>query len=144
MSEMLGNYYFMTNRYQPACNELEDALEKRPSNKAIRKKLILCYLALGNVDKGFRLFQSLAEEDISVITSAMVDSSCPCDDILNSFEHRRYPNLSGAEYYKVLAILWLYRDIEMSLKYFKKVKSLNKNEQIDSILKIISEHAGAQ
>lgn len=139
---MLGNYYFLTNRFQSACKLLEKALEEDPSNKSIQKKLILCYLDSGFIDKGFSLFQSLIKQDVTFITNTSItDNFCPCMEILYNFENIFYPKLSEVDYYKVLAILWLYRDINFSVKYFKMVKSLSENdENVCEILDILSNY----
>jgi len=136
---MLGNYYFMTNRFQSARQVLEKALEEDPSNKSVKKKLILCYLDSGHIDEGFNLFQSLINQDITYITDTTNnDDSCPCMDILNNFENLVYPKLSEKDYNKVLAILWLYRDVKFSAKYFRKVKSINQNDKtVDKILEML-------
>ena len=142
MSEMLGNYYFMTNRFQSARQVLEKALEEDPSNKSVKKKLILCYIDSGHIDKGFNLFLSLIKQDITYITDTTNNyDSCPCMDILYNFENLVYPKLSEKDYNKVLAILWLYRDVKISVKYFKKVKSMSKNDKnVDEILNILSNY----
>lgn len=139
MSEMLGNYYFMINRFKSACHELEKALKEEPKSLSIRKKLILCYLDSGSYTRGYQLFRSVIKQDISSITEAKADNTCPCLEILDNFERNDHLNLDKAEYYRVLAMLWLFRDINQSLRYFKIVKSLsNDDKNVDEILSIIA------
>ena len=67
MSEMLGNQYFLARNYSGAAQELEKVLREDSKNKAIRRKLIVCYTQIGEIQEALSLFLSLAKEDIGFI-----------------------------------------------------------------------------
>ena len=59
MSEMLGNQYFLARNYDGAAHELAGALLKDAKNKFIKRKLIVCYNQIGQIQKALELFLSL-------------------------------------------------------------------------------------
>lgn len=130
MSEMLGNQYFMARRYQSALEEFESVLLSDPSNKQVRKKLIICYLQVGKINQSFDLFVDLISEDINCIvdTDPEIDD-CPCPEIVNNLEEIfGNSNLSKSDRFKVLGILWLFCDHNKSAAYFLKYLELNNDD----------------
>lgn len=143
MSEMLGNYFFLNHNYQSACDELENALKDDPSNNAIQRKLILCYIKLGAVIEGYYLFRKLVKTNIECIVHCYFkENPCPCLEIINELNdsnsdtiNEKYKNLS-------LGILWLYCDIDRSLYYLNKAKiNLNTDKKLTEIVNSICIYA---
>jgi len=78
MSEMLGNQYFMARNYFAALSELEKVFEKNPTNKSLKRKLIICYTQTNDLEKALILFNELVEEDIEFIIEAdAIKDDCP-------------------------------------------------------------------
>ena len=59
MSEMLGNRYFLARQFDKAIPYLEDALTQNPDGDKIKKKLILCFIETGQIERAFNLFYEL-------------------------------------------------------------------------------------
>lgn len=136
---MLANYYFMTGRFRSACSLLEQALVENPASQEIRKKLVLCYLANNEVEKSYHLFLTLVRLDPSIIIGSSKITGCPCAEILDAFESEASCQLEESWYLKARAMLWLYRDKTQSVRLFKKVKALNRDDtDVDEILNILS------
>lgn len=127
MSEMLGNQYFLARKYCEAMEQLEEALLLDPANKPIKKKLIICFILSRKFQTALSLFEQLIIEDIAfIMDSDPYRDDCPCPKIIYEFEN----NVSTIEEYDrllILGVLWLYCDIEVSIKYFEKVVELDKN-----------------
>src|SRR5574340_573758 len=88
MSEMLGNQYFLSRKYCEALRELEESLLKNPSNKSIKKKLIICYVMAGKVYTALELFEQLITEDIYfIINTDPILDDCPCPEIIYEIEN---------------------------------------------------------
>ncbi|NOZ62998.1 MAG: tetratricopeptide repeat protein [Calditrichaeota bacterium] len=143
MSEMLGNQYFLARRYALAARELDDILEKNPRSKAIRKKLIVCHVQEGNLERALQLLVSLVHEndiDCIVETDPLLDD-CPCPELVYDFEER-FKNISDSKEYLIkLAILWLYCDVEKSYGYFREYqKSAPKDETINEIIDYLTSY----
>lgn len=142
MSEMLGNQYFMARNYSTALVELEDALFKNPTSKAIRKKLIICYTQTGKVTEALNLFYGLISEDIDFIikTDALKDD-CPCPELTEQIEKKNYPNEPSVEFFLVLGMIWLYCDVEKSFEYFIKASDINSSyPNLSEVLDIIKSY----
>ncbi|HET54069.1 MAG TPA: tetratricopeptide repeat protein [Ignavibacteria bacterium] len=121
MSEMLGNQYFIARRYADALNELEKAVQKNPSLKSARKKLIICYLQTSQLNNAVNEFYKLVDEDVELILNTdPIRDDCPCPDIIHKMDQEITGYHNDDEIIK-LGILWLYCEIEKSLKYFEKV-----------------------
>ena len=136
MSEMLGNQYFMARNYPLAQIELEEALQKNPLGKQIRKKLIICYTQTSKIKEALKLFTELIKEDIEFITNTdAVKDDCPCPDLVEQIEQTDTHLKNSVDYYIVLGIIWLYCDVNKSLPYFEKANMLFPgNKQIIDII----------
>lgn len=135
MSEMLGNQYFMARNYLGAIEELEPLNNE---NKAVRRKLIICYVQANQMDKALDYFYSLVKEDVRFIMDAdPVFDDCPCPEIVTQFdESGAFPNSTNSNLAN--GILWLYCDTNNSLKYLEKAKEdFPEKEQISKSIKII-------
>ena len=140
MSEMLGNQYFMARKFAASVPEFEEALAKTLDNKMIRKKLIICYTQVGQIQRAFQLFHSLIKEDIDFIANTdVIADDCPCPELVtNLSQHEESLKSTNDEFLK-LGILWLYCNSDKSLEHFVRAKANNPgNELINSAIKIIS------
>ncbi|MBD3287745.1 hypothetical protein GF337_02980 [candidate division KSB1 bacterium] len=142
MSEMLGNQYFLARKFVQAARELEKALLKRPASKKIRRKLIICHLQSGEMNRAIELFVPLIEENIDTIAKSdpMFDD-CPCPEIIYDLEKqaRIYQDLFS--YNLKLGILWLYCDVDKSIHYFRMSEKSNpENTLIKKIISLLQEY----
>jgi len=135
MSEMLGNQYFLARKYSLAADELEKALSKNPTHKGIRRKLIICEIQKGDINRALDLFVSLVEEDVAFIVDAdPILDDCPCPELVYDMEEQFNDNKESLDYHLKLAMIWLYCDVNKSLHYFNL--SLGMNSENDLIKKI--------
>lgn len=135
MSEMLGNQYFIARRYADALNELEKAIQKNPSLKSARKKLIICYLQTSKLDKAVKEFCDLVNEDVELILNTdPIRDDCPCPDIIYQMKNEMTMYHNNDELI-MLGILWLYCDINSSIAQFEKVTTSSEYYSlVDNIL----------
>jgi tetratricopeptide (TPR) repeat protein len=143
MSEMLGNRYFLIRDYPRAAGALEKALVKDPANKAIERKLIVCYTQTGEIKKALEIFLSLAYKDLEfIVNTSLFDDDCPCAGLVFEMENMLFNNVNSLEFHLKLAMLWLYCDIEKSLYYFALAQRLAPdNRIIKQIITLLKNHS---
>ncbi|MCF8239827.1 MAG: tetratricopeptide repeat protein [Melioribacteraceae bacterium] len=138
MSEMLGNQYFLTHRFLDARKELQEALQKNPSNKCIQKRLIICYIKTGRYNEAFELFYNLVSKDIRFITNSdYLKEGCPCRDIIAELEAAEVTE-NDTNKILSLAILWLYCDPLNSIKYFEMLRDETYKTKINRLINKIN------
>ncbi|MCL4549696.1 MAG: hypothetical protein M1495_14125 [Bacteroidetes bacterium] len=139
MSEMLGNYHFITRNYSSALIELESSIIQSPADFYLRKKLIICYTQTNNLLKALELFLSLVKENIDCIVEiGFEEEYCPCHNLIADLERGTIKRIIEYELLIELGILWLYCDITQSLNYFLKVQQINQNDsRINQIVRIL-------
>ena len=121
-SEMLGNKYFLARNYQNAALNFQDILKSNPINKSVRKKIIICYTQLGQIQNAFEHFYTLAKEDIDfIINTDMVADDCPCPELIAKYGKILPYEKESFDLKLMLAMLWLYCDTEKSFEYFKEI-----------------------
>lgn len=121
LSEMLGNQYFMARNYAAAAVQLQGALEKDPSSKAIRRRLIVCHIQIGMIQKAFPLFRALVQEDIDfIINTDPVDDDCPCQELVKESEACALDTESSVDLNLKLGMLWLFCDLQRAVEYFER------------------------
>lgn len=140
MYEMLGNQFFLARNYQKAADQLEKALGKSPGNKAIRRKLIICFIQTGQVEKALQVFLSLIKDDIRFIMDVdPVADDCPCVELVYDLEKRVDPEHPSFRDLTALGMLWLYCNPERSRAYFQKaLRCEPDNPVVKSILALIN------
>jgi hypothetical protein len=145
MSEMLANHYFLNRNFLSAKSIYERILEKDSTNKAIIKKLIICDVTTGEIDKALDLFLALIKTDINFIINTKTDADdCPCQYLIPEIENQEKLFKTEIEKTAALGILWLFCSLEKSIDYFKKAEMTDPKEErlkvITSILvnKLIS------
>ncbi len=140
MDEMLGNHYFLTRNYARAADLLEKALRSDQKNKAIRRKLIICFAETGHVDKALMVFLSLIKEDIDfIINTDPVDDDCPCPELVFDMEHWNVNTRQSLDDAEVLGMLWLFCNLHKSFEYFTQAANMDKNDKmIKSILALLN------
>ena len=140
-SEMLGNKYFLARNYKGAAENFQHTLQTDPINKAIRKKLIICYTQIGQIQKAFENFYKLVKEDINfVIETDLVAEDCPCPELIAKYG-TVLPYESGSSDMKLmLAMLWLYCSVTKSLEFFKQVLLENTGDsRIKEVVSLIED-----
>ena len=140
MDEMLGNHYFLARNYARAADLLEKALRSDLKNKAIRRKLIICFAETGHVDKALAVFLSLIKEDIDfIINTDPVDDDCPCPELVFDMEHWNVNTRQSLDDAEVLGMLWLFCNLHKSFEYFTQAANMDKNNKmIKSILALLN------
>jgi len=141
MSEMLANQYFLARRYALACEAYEKVLKKHPRNNMVRRKLIICYTQIGEIQKALKIFKSCLDDDIDCIVKIdPIAEDCPCPELVGELETKLMKNLNSVDFHLMLGMLWLYCNIDKSLEYFKKALQLEpENVDIKNIIfKLIS------
>jgi len=138
---MLGNKYFLARNYKGAAENFQHTLQTNPINKAIRKKLIICYTQIGQIQKAFDSFYKLVKENINfVIETDLVAEDCPCPELIAKYG-TVLPYESGSSDLKLmLAMLWLYCNVTKSLEFFKQVLLENTGDsRIQEVVLLIEE-----
>ncbi len=129
MSEMLANHYFMIRDFAKAVNTYESLTKKPGISKAIRKKMIICYVRTFQIEKAFDDFSKLAEEDLAFIIQTDFNADdCPCPDIIAEIERNEIDFKTKYEKLIALGILWLYCDKKESLSHFTKAYQIDQND----------------
>ncbi len=141
MSEMLGNQYFLARNYESAAKNLQFALDNDPLNKAVRKKLIICYSQTGEIQKAFNIFYNLLLEDVEcIINTDVVSDDCPCPDLVKHYGQIFPYEKNSTDLKIMLGMLWLYCEVRTSLKFFKSViDEFPNDEKLISVSSIIEE-----
>jgi pentatricopeptide repeat protein len=129
MSEMLANHYFLVRNFPLAKPIFEGIVAKDSANKLAAKKLIICYVTSGEIDKALSLFLSLIKSDIDFIINTNVKADdCPCPDLISEIENQNNFFRNEVDKLVALGILWLYCSIEISKEYFKKAEAIDPAE----------------
>jgi tetratricopeptide (TPR) repeat protein len=136
MSEMLGNQYFLGRNYSKALIEFENCIIENPTDKAIRRKLIICYTQTNNLDKALVTFYNLISEDIKFVMDAdPLRDDCPCAELIKNIDSSLYTIYENK---LVNGILWLFCDPKTSLEFFMEAKEIKPNNKfISQIINII-------
>ena len=140
-SEMLGNQYFIARKYKSAAISLGQTLSDNPNNNEAKKKLIICYTQLGEIEKALQLFNELIKDDIDLIINTNVEEDyCPCAELIAKYGSVLPYENNSKDLKFMLAILWLYCNASKSLSFFKTLLEQEPdNKQIKSIISIIEE-----
>lgn len=132
MNEMLGNQYFLSRNYLQAQIELERALRFNPTNLSIKKKLVICNIQSGSVQRALDLFLETISEDInSIIDTDPIFDNCPCPQLVYEMENSLQQS-NTRDKILALGMLWLFCDLKESIKYFTSVE--NPDETIRKIV----------
>lgn len=141
MSEMLGNQYFLARNFTNAAKNLQYALDLDPLNKAVRKKLVICYSQTGEIQKAFNIFYNLILENINcIIDTDVISDDCPCPELVTHYGTILPYQENSTDLKLMLGMLWLYCDVEKSLNFFKSVLKENPDdERLKTISSMIEE-----
>ncbi len=121
-SEMLGNKYFLARNYESAAKNFQHTLISDPINKSARKKLIICYTQIGQIQKAFENFYILCREDIDfIINTDVIADDCPCPKLTEKYGSRLPYENDSYDVKLMLGMLWLYCDAGKSLVFFKRI-----------------------
>ncbi len=130
LSEMLGNQYFMARNYAAAAVQLQGALEKHPTSKAIRRRLIVCHTQTGMIQKAFSLFRSLVKEDVDfIINTDPVDDDCPCQELVREGECLSPTAETSVDFYIKMGMLWLFCDLQRAVECFARAAAASPGDQ---------------
>ena len=143
MSEMLANSYFISRNFAKALPLFEEELQAGKASDKIKKKLIICYMAVGRVEDAFRLFYELVSKDPDIIinTDPYWDD-CPCPEMVHDFESNKKPDAGSARIPLILGMLYLFCDVDKSVRYFEQaLESDPSNLKISSLLQRLQKRA---
>lgn len=130
MSEMLGNQYFLSRNYSMAAEIFLKVYSNDPQNLSVRKKLIICFIQTGELDKAFDFFYELVQRQIEFITNTdSIADDCPCKELTEKYGMILPYEENSRDLKLLLAMLWLYCDANKSLEYFKQLSLLNQEEK---------------
>lgn len=138
-SEMLGNKYFLARNYEDAAVNFQHTINSDPVNKSARKKLIICYTQIGQIQKAFESFYQLVKEDLNfIIETDPVADDCPCVELTDKYGNILPYENESYDLKLMLAMLWLYCNAEKSLEFFKRILIENPNDnRIGEVANII-------
>jgi hypothetical protein len=138
MSEIQGNQYFLARNLTNAAKNLQYALVFDPLNKPVRKKLVICYLQIGETQKALNTFYNLIIEDIvCIINTDSVSDDCPCPELVTHYGTILPYQENSTDLKIMLDMLWLSCDVQKSMSFFHSLIDENiENEKISSIVKI--------
>lgn len=138
-SEMLGNKYFLARNYESAALNFQHTLKSDPINKSVRKKLIICYTQIGQIQKAFENFYILCKEDIDFIMKTdVVADDCPCAELTEKYGNKLPYENGSLDTKLMLGMLWLYCDSKKSLDFFKRILvELSGDSRIKEIISLI-------
>ena len=136
MCEMLGNQYYITKRFSLAQSEFEKLLLKHPENNCAKKKLIICNIKLGRIQKAFDDFYYLLMNNIDCLLKCDFEKDeCPCVEIIYDVESYQC-KLNDFEKNLALGMLWISLNIEESIEHFNKL--LNYDRKFEKIFNVIT------
>ncbi|HID38853.1 MAG TPA: tetratricopeptide repeat protein [Calditrichaeota bacterium] len=137
MSEMLGNRYFLARQFDKALQYFETALEQAPDNYRIKKRLIICYVYVGQIERALSFFYDIVKVDpFIIINTDPYYDDCPCLDMIPDWESRLNGEASKKEIYETLGMLYLFCERKKSIEYFRKaLNETSYKATINSILK---------
>lgn len=136
MSEMLANRYFIARQFDKAIPHLETALRENAPSDKIKKKLIICYIQDAKTERAFSLFYELVTKDPRIISDTdVLYDDCPCFELIPSWQKKMDEADDKSEILNILAMLFLYCDVQKSIDYFKRSSKLTGGSpQIQTIL----------
>lgn len=140
MNEMLANQYFIAERFQDASKEYEEVLKVNTTNNLVKKKLILCYLQIGNLSSALKLFIELISTSINTIIENEINIyNQPCKKMIHMLENMP-SSIAEEDKLLILGILWMYCDVNISKYYFKKLNyTIPNDKNIITILTILNQ-----
>ncbi len=136
MSEMLANSYFISRNFSKALPLFEEELQSGRASDKIKKKLIICYLALGRVEEAFRLFYELVSKDPEIIinTDPYWDD-CPCPEMVQDYENAGRTSAESFRTFLTMGMLYLFCNKAKSVYYFERALKLEPgNLKLNSLL----------
>lgn len=135
---MLGNQYFLSKKYDNAAGNFRQTLLEDPQNKSVRKKLIICYTQIAEINKALNAFMELLKEDIEFVTNTNIkEDAYPCPELIAKYGTVLPYENNSTDLRIMLSILWLYCDAEKSYKFFKSLLDEDiEKDKISMIVKI--------
>ncbi len=117
----------------------KDALNNDPLSKPIRKKLIICYSQIGEIQKALSIFYNLILEDIDcIINTDPVGDDCPCPELVIHYGAVLPYEENSTDLKIMLGMLWLYCDVNKSLSFFKSAAKMKpEDKRIKPVCSII-------
>ncbi len=143
ISEMIGNYFFLTHSYERAVPILEEYLRLHPEHLKARKKLIIAYIETGRLRDGYRLyFELLTENPAIILDTDPKAEDCPCPDLASFIGngHRSFDD--PANRVLVLGIYESYCDARTAIELFREYQKLvPEDPQVPQIIEILNQRA---
>lgn len=140
MGEMLGNYHFQKRDFRSALAEFA-SLKSGTMSSATKNKLVICYVALNEVDKALEFLEAIIESDRNFLANTFSpDDAQLCMNLIYEYENCRPSDFDALTNHISLGILSLYCNLNKSLECFTKASQIDSsNKRIIKILRIISD-----
>ena len=123
MSAMLGNYFYWQDRFDAAIPEYEAALRHDSGNPGVWKRLVVCYLYLGQLERALPLYLSVLDHPPLECPSENDSAGiCPCQKLLSRMERDCPPESRGPHCWLVLGMLWSFFDLPQSIACFERAR----------------------
>lgn len=125
MSEMLGNYFFLFQRYSDALLEYKNTLEESNIDSSLGIKYFICLLKLHRYNEALEFFDRITANFHSKYNSNSIEAAI----ITNLIDEIENSNLliKSVEKNYLLGILWSFCDKQKAIRYFQKIARKNKN-----------------
>jgi tetratricopeptide (TPR) repeat protein len=139
---MLGNRYFIARDFEKALEQYRPVLELSKADNKIMKRVIICYIQVGQLDKALQYFFKLVDEDPAIImnTDPYLDD-CPCPEVIPEWKDKLQKNKNSHHITKALGMLYLYCDLEKAILYFSQCYQIVPQDKIIySILQKLEHH----
>ncbi|KAA3656462.1 MAG: tetratricopeptide repeat protein [Calditrichaeota bacterium] len=130
MDRMLGNQKFLAGNFEEAIPLLENVLLKHPEDTHSVRKLIICYLATGQLYRAIPSFINLLQKDTTL-------TSPTCDDTSSDLEREIFSSLTSsfkvgfnpAEQHLAAGILAMFFDCQLAQSFFKRAQKSDPNDE---------------
>ncbi|MCA9730790.1 MAG: tetratricopeptide repeat protein [Deferribacteres bacterium] len=136
---MLGNQKFLAGNFEGAIPLLEKVLIKHPDDAHSIRKLVICYLATGQLYRAIPQFISLLQSDQTLTTQFCEEDSTGLErEIFSTLTSSFKVGFNPAEQNLAAGILAMFFDCQLAQSFFKRArKSDPDDENTQKILDIL-------
>lgn len=137
---MLGNHYFLSRNYLQAIDAYTNAFGYNYPQE-VQKKIIICHIAQRNIKIAQHYFlKILRENPLIIINNKIKEEDCPCPELVESLE-KNFNSSRSTDDIINLGMLWLFRDMDKSLKYFEEAQEIEpENKFLNDVIGHINKY----
>lgn len=139
MEKMLGNQYFMAQKFAKAIPHLEKALHSDHNDLRTSKNLVVCYVTEKRLSEALPLLGKMLSLSPNSIFRDLLDTSgCPCIDVLIKWTRTIPEGLNRKDYLLSMGVLALFCNPELASTYFRNASTIDPgNDLIGKINQIL-------